>query len=321
MSSKRAPRSIQIAVAFIGFGWAWLRLRNRAPEQLPDHLRQTLEGLGTTFIKLGQGLSLRRDLLPDPYREALDGLQSNVPPFASQQAILTIESAFGQPIRDLFIEFEPVPFAAASVAQVHKARMPNGQEVAVKVRRPAIAEAIKADLRLLRRFTRTTQLFLPALRRQRPLELIDELTVFLRDEIDFSHEARNMRRVANAFDGSVVVTMPHVIEPLATQEVLVQEFSHGRPLAGIYGRPRAREIVDIVLTAYIRFPCRPASGQPVRPRRWPGLFPRFRVHRLPRSRIAHGFGTDDRIHRLRRYCGRSGCGRGHGLHRWSDRPP
>ena len=152
MSSKQAPRSIRIAMAFIGFGWAWLRLRNRAPEQLPDRLRQTLEGLGTTFIKLGQGLSLRRDLLPDPYREALDGLQSNVPPFASEQAINTIESAFGQPIRDLFSEFEPVPFAAASVAQVHKARMPDGRVVAVKVRRPAIAETIKADLRLLRRF-------------------------------------------------------------------------------------------------------------------------------------------------------------------------
>jgi ubiquinone biosynthesis protein len=251
MSPKNPSRSIQIATAFIRFGWAWLRLRNRAPEQLPDHLRQTLEGLGTTFIKLGQGLSLRRDLLPDPYREALDGLQSNVPPFASEQAINTIESAFGQPIRNLFSEFEPVPFAAASVAQVHKARMPDGRVVAVKVRRPAIAETIKADLRLLRRFARIAQLFLPALRRQRPLELIDELSAFLLDEIDFSHEARNMRRVADAFDGLPVVTMPHVIEPLATQAVLVQEFSHGRPLAAIYGSPRAREVVDIILTAYI----------------------------------------------------------------------
>lgn len=129
MNPKRGPRSIQIATACIQFSWAWLRLHNRAPEQLPDLLRQTLEGLGTTFIKLGQGLSLRRDLLPDPYREALDGLQSNVPPFASQQAINTIESAFGQPIQNMFSEFEPLPFAAASVAQVHKARMPDGREV------------------------------------------------------------------------------------------------------------------------------------------------------------------------------------------------
>lgn len=251
MSPKHPPRSIQIAAAFIGFGWAWLRLRKRTPERLPDRLRQTLEGLGTTFVKLGQGLSLRRDLLPDPYREALDGLQSNVPPFASQQAIITIESAFEQPIRNIFSEFEPVPFAAASVAQVHKARMPDGTEAAVKVRRPGIALSIKADLRLLRRFVRTAQLFLPALRRQRPLELVDELAMFLRDEIDFIHEARNMRRLADTFNGLADVTMPHVIEPLATRDVLVQEFSHGRSLASVYGSPRAREIVDIILTAYI----------------------------------------------------------------------
>lgn len=251
MSLKHPPRSIQIAAAFIGFGWAWLRLHKRAPERLPDRLRQTLEGLGTTFIKLGQGLSLRRDLLPDPYREALDGLQSNVPPFESQQAIITIESAFEQPIRTIFSEFDPVPFAAASVAQVHKARMLDGTDAAVKVRRPGIAAAIKADLRLLRRFAGMAQLFLPALRRQRPLALIDELAAFLRDEIDFIHEARNMRRLTDTFNGLAGSTMPHVIEPLVTQDVLVQEFSHGAPLASVYGSPRAREIVDIILTAYV----------------------------------------------------------------------
>lgn len=250
MSPKRPPRSIQIATAFIGFGWAWLRLHKRAPEQLPDRLRQTLEGLGTTFIKLGQGLSLRRDLLPESYRDALDQLQSNVPPFASEIAISTIESAFGQPIQTIFSEFDATPFAAASVAQVHKARMPDGTEAAVKVRRPGIAASIKADLRLLRRFIASAQLFFPALRRQRPLELIDELAAFLRDEIDFIHEARNMQRLADALDGVTSVTMPHVIQRLATHEVLVQEFSHGRQLASLYGSPRAREIVDIVLTAY-----------------------------------------------------------------------
>lgn len=232
-------------------GWAWLYLRKRAPEQLPGRLRQTLEGLGTTFIKLGQGLSLRRDLLPDPYREALDQLQSNVPPFSSEFAISTIESAFGQSIQSMFSEFDPVPFAAASVAQVHKARMRDGREAAVKVRRPAIAASINADLRLLRRFVRIAQLFLPALRRQRPLELIDELAAFLHDEIDFSHEARNMRRLAATLDSLVDVTMAHVIEPFAAHEALVEEFSHGHPLAAIYGSPRAREVVDTILSAYI----------------------------------------------------------------------
>ena len=146
------PRSLEIAVAIVGFAWTWLRWRKRAPQLLPDRLRQTLEGLGTTFIKLGQGMSLRRDLLPAAYREALERLQSNVPPFDGATAMATIESAFGQSIADLFSEFDPTPFAAASVAQVHRARMLDGKEVAVKVRRPGIAKLVESDVRLLRRF-------------------------------------------------------------------------------------------------------------------------------------------------------------------------
>lgn len=239
-------------MAIMGLTWAWLRWHKRSPQLLPDRLRETLEGLGTTFIKLGQGISLRRDLLPVTYLEALERLQSNVAQFDGATAMATVESDFGQSITDLFSEFDPTPFAAASVAQVHRARMLDGKEVAVKVRRPGIAKLVESDVRLLRRFARLAQVVIPGLRRQRPVELIDELAGSLRNEIDMAHEARNMRRLVEAFAALPNVTMPRIVEPLATAQVLVQEFVRGRPVSAVYGTDRAREMATIILDAYIQ---------------------------------------------------------------------
>jgi ubiquinone biosynthesis protein len=250
MSVSRLPRSLQIASALGGFGWAWWRHR-RTPESLPARLRETLEGLGTTFVKLGQGLSLRRDLLPDPYLVELEALHAHVPPFESALAVAAIEAAFGQPVDQLFAEFEPAPFAAASVAQVHRAKMPDGRTVAVKVRRPGIVAQVHADLRLLRRFVRVSQWLLPGLRRYRPLDLIDELGQFLHQEIDMVQEARNMRRLASTLDPLPYLTLPHVIEPLVAPAVIVQEFSHGAALATRNGTPRGRELAGLLLDAYV----------------------------------------------------------------------
>lgn len=251
MTRSRLPRSLQIAAALGGFGWAWWRERRRAPDTLPDRLRHTLEGLGTTFVKLGQGLSLRRDLLPAPYLVALESLHNHVPPFDSAQAVASIEAAFGQPVDQLFAKFEREPFAAASVAQVHRARLADGRVVAVKVRRPGIEAQVAADLRLLRRFARMVQWLLPGLRRHRLLELIDELAQFLRQEIDMVQEARNMRRLASSLDPLPYLTLPHVIEPMASASVIVQEFSHGTPLVSRYKTPRGRELAGLVLDAYV----------------------------------------------------------------------
>lgn len=251
VTRSRLPRSLQIAAALGGFGWAWWRERRRAPDTLPNRLRHTLEGLGTTFVKLGQGLSLRRDLLPAPYLVALESLHNHVPPFDSAQAVASIEAAFGQPVDQLFAKFEREPFAAASVAQVHRARLADGRVVAVKVRRPGIEAQVAADLRLLRRFARMVQWLLPGLRRHRLLELIDELAQFLRQEIDMVQEARNMRRLASSLDPLPYLTLPHVIEPMASASVIVQEFSHGTPLVSRYKTPRGRELAGLVLDAYV----------------------------------------------------------------------
>lgn len=213
--TPKLPRSLQIVVVLGGFFWSWFRLHKKAPQQLPARLRAALEKLGTTFVKLGQGLSLRRDVLPPGYRQELENLQNHVPPFDPDVTIQAIETAFGQPIKNLFAEFERKPFAAASVAQLHRAQLRDGTDVAVKVRRPGIVKQVEGDLRLLRRATRVFQALVPALRQQRPIELIDELGAQLVAEIDLEHEARNVRRLTSAIAGDASITMPRIIEPYA----------------------------------------------------------------------------------------------------------
>lgn len=246
------PRSLQITFAIAAFTWSWLRLHRKAPQRLPAHLREMLEGLGTTFIKLGQGLSLRRDVLPPGYREELENLHSHAPAFDSDVAIAMIETAFGQPIDALFADFERTPFAAASVAQVHRARMHDGTDAAVKVRRPGIETQVRSDLGLLRLLIRLTQSFLPGLRRQHPLQLLDELGAQLLVEIDLEHEAKNMRRLIAVIDSNPSLTMPKIIEPYAAVDVLVQAFSHGAPVANEFGSERGAQVASQLLDAYLQ---------------------------------------------------------------------
>lgn len=252
MSRSRFLRSIQIMRAFGSYGWYWMRWRHKSPERLPPMLRQTLENLGTTFIKMGQGLSLRRDLLPAAYLEALESLQSTVPPFDSEIAVRTIESAFGQSVDELFVSFERIPFAAASIAQVHRAEMPDGRPVVVKVRRPAIVREVAADLWLLRRLLRLGIFVFPRLKAQQPLDLVDELEEFLRSEMDLVREASNMRRLAKVFDELPNATMPGVIEPLVHAEVLVQDFSSGQPLRTVFATESALKLAEVVLDVYVQ---------------------------------------------------------------------
>ena len=244
-------RGMRIAGAGLGLAFDTLRWRRRAPERLPLRVRDTLIGLGTTFVKLGQGLSLRWDLLPPPWRAALSGLQSDVPPFSVRDAHAAVEHAFGVPIDELFAAFDDRPLAAASVAQIHAARMHDGREVVVKITRPGIRAQVDNDLRLLRRTVRIAQSAWPPLHRQRPLELVDELALFLHDEIDMRHEAQNMRRMAAVIDPLPGVSLPHVVEPLVAREVLVQERSIGTRLEAAFGTPAAPAIAHVLLEAYL----------------------------------------------------------------------
>ena len=244
-------RGLQIAWAGLRMGVDFLRLRRRAPEQLPARVSATLVGLGTTFVKLGQGLSLRWDLLPAPYREALSRLHSDVPAFPADQARRMVEQAFGAPVSELFASFDDRPLAAASVAQIHPARMHDGRDVVVKITRPGIHAQVQADLRLLRRTMRVAKWLWPPLKRHSPLELVDELGAFLRDEIDMRHEAQNMRRMAKVLDSLSGMTQPHVVEPYASRDVMVQDRSHGTRLETAYGTAAAPALASALLDAYV----------------------------------------------------------------------
>jgi ubiquinone biosynthesis protein len=244
-------RGVQITGAALGLAFDALRWRHRAPERLPLRVRDTLIALGTTFVKLGQGLSLRWDLLPPPWRTALSGLHSDVPPFAVADAHAAVERAFGVPIATLFASFDDAPLAAASVAQIHAARMHDGRDVVVKITRPGIHAQVRSDLHLLRRTVRIAQAVWPPLHRQRPLELVDELAVFLHDEIDMRHEAQNMRRMASVIDPLTEVSLPHVIEPLVARDGLVQERSIGSGLQSVFGTPAAPALAQSLLDAYL----------------------------------------------------------------------
>lgn len=145
-----AYRAVVILLAAAGhLGWyAAVRLRLLRPRDTPaERLSRTLERLGTTFVKLGQGLGLHRQLLSDAYVRALEGLQDRVAPFPGALARREVERAFGRPVAALFATFDETPLAAASIAQVHAARMADGREVIVKVRRPGIRGRIVTDLR------------------------------------------------------------------------------------------------------------------------------------------------------------------------------
>src|SRR5690606_40996322 len=162
-------------------------------------------------------------------------LHSDVPAFPADQARRMVEQAFGAPVDARCASCDDKPLAAASVAQNHPARMQDGRDVVVKITRPGIHAQVQADLRLLRRTVRVAQWLWPPLKRHRPLELVDELGAFLRDEIDMRHEAQNMRRMAKVLDALPGITQPHVVERYATRHVLVQDRSHGTSLHAAQG--------------------------------------------------------------------------------------
>jgi predicted unusual protein kinase regulating ubiquinone biosynthesis (AarF/ABC1/UbiB family) len=186
-------RLLQIGFAVCAYllWWLLVRLHLWHPSVTSvQRLCRTIERLGTTFVKLGQGMSLHRDLLPDEYIRALQSLQDHVAPFPDEVARREVEQALGKPVAELFAEFEAHPMAAASIAQVHQALLHDGRQVVVKIRRPHIKAQIDRDMRLLRGVLRALLALMPWLRRYEPLAIVDEIWTNLRKETDFRREAR-----------------------------------------------------------------------------------------------------------------------------------
>lgn len=197
---------------------------------LPQALSRALDRLGSSFIKLGQALSLRHDLLPDRYVSALRSLQEHAAPFASEMARAEIERELGRPIEAVFSSFESEPMAAASIAQVHRAVLRDGTAVIVKVRRPDIRRRIDRDMRMLIHVLRVVVSLMPGLAHYQPIRLVEEIWTNLRRETDFRQEARSVQRFAEAFKDRADIFIPPIVMDLCRDGVLVQALSHGRSI-------------------------------------------------------------------------------------------
>ncbi len=237
--------------------WTWL------PRRLPPRgarIRGALEDLGPIFVKFGQALSTRRDLLPDDIAEELAKLQDRVPPFPGAEARRIVEDAWGCPIEERLDGFDEQPLASASIAQVHTARLRDGREVIVKVVRPGIERVIRHDIALLYTIAELAQRYLPDGRRLRPVEVVAEFEKTIFDELDLMREAANANQLRNNFRGSPILYIPEVHWDYCARRVLVMERIHGIPVgevetlraAGTDMRLLAERGVEIFFTQVFR---------------------------------------------------------------------
>ncbi|KXU90686.1 ubiquinone biosynthesis regulatory protein kinase UbiB [Caballeronia megalochromosomata] len=227
-------------------------------------LRLALESLGPIFVKFGQVLSTRRDLLPVDVADELAKLQDQVPPFDSAVAVSIIEKSLGAPIDELFDDFERVPVASASIAQVHFAKIRNGEHagksVAVKVLRPGMLPVIDSDLALLRDIAIWAERLWADGRRLKPREVVAEFDKYLHDELDLMREAANGSQLRRNFQGLDLLLVPEMYWDLSAPTVLVMERMVGVPIsqvetlraAGVDIPKLAREGVEIFFTQVFR---------------------------------------------------------------------
>jgi ubiquinone biosynthesis protein len=254
-------------IALSGLKQRWVRalarlatLGRRYNEPRGVRLRQAFERLGPIFIKFGQVLSTRRDLLPTDIADELSRLQDNVPPFPGERSVAIVERAFGRPLAEVFASFEAVPVASASIAQVHFAVLKNGREVAVKVLRPGMLRAIDDDLALLHRLARWVERVSVDGKRLRPREVVAEFDVYLHDELDLVREAANAAQLRRNMAGLALVEIPEMHWDWCTAEVMVMQRMHGIPIsqtqrliaAGVDLKALSRDGVTIFFTQVFR---------------------------------------------------------------------
>ncbi|HEY1899901.1 MAG TPA: ubiquinone biosynthesis regulatory protein kinase UbiB [Steroidobacteraceae bacterium] len=192
-----------------------------------ENLRLALIELGPIFVKFGQAVSTRPDLLPPDIAAELAKLQDRVPPFPAAAARSSLERSYGRPLSEMFSRFEDTPLAAASIAQVHGATLPGGQDVIVKVLRPGMRTQIERDLELFYALARLAARYWPESRRVRPLEVVAEYERTVLDELDLMREAANAAQLKRNFAGSDLLHVPEVYWDHCRVDVLVIERIHG----------------------------------------------------------------------------------------------
>ena len=205
--------------------------RRNTSAPIGERLRLALEELGPIFVKFGQAISTRRDLLPPDIADELARLQDAVPPFPVEQAVAIVESAYGESVDSVFERFDKEPLAAASIAQVHTAKLKTGHEVIVKVLRPGVQNQIEGDLAVLRVIAGLADRYWEHGKRLRPLEIVDEYEHTILDELDLMREAANAAQLKRNFQGSDMLYVPDVYWDYCRPEVLVQERIYGTPIS------------------------------------------------------------------------------------------
>jgi ubiquinone biosynthesis protein len=271
--AQAPPRSLgrisEIAQVAVRHGFGYFFRRNKltdligedgevlseAPSERGRHLREMLDELGPTFVKFGQLLSMRPDVLPPDIIAELRGLQDDVSPFPYEEAAQVIEESLGQPVERLFSEFDPVPMAAASIGQVHRAVLPNGRTVAVKVQRPGAPRQIEADLNLMYQAARLAKERVRALDFIDAKGLVDEFARAIRQELDYRLEARNAETFRKNFAGHPHVKVPRVYWTYTRPRVLTLEHIDGTQLADVdtldYEPEERRRLAEVLADTWM----------------------------------------------------------------------
>ncbi|HYA32268.1 MAG TPA: AarF/ABC1/UbiB kinase family protein, partial [Thermodesulfovibrionales bacterium] len=245
-------RYIPFAKRLKAFG-QWPALKGPS---VSERLRTVFEELGPTFIKLAQLLSSRPDLITAQYANEFKKLQDKVPPFPVGDAKQIIEDEFKKPLDAVFLQFQDSPVAAASIAQVHFARLIDGRDVIVKVQRPGIREQMETDINILWSVARLLERHVPESRFFNPAGIVDEFSKTLRKELDFIGEARNCSRFGKNFESNPDIFIPRAYGDLVTEKVLVMERIEGTRIDNIpeiiaMGLDR-RKLVEISVGAYFK---------------------------------------------------------------------
>jgi ubiquinone biosynthesis protein len=194
-------------------------------------IRLALQELGPIFVKFGQAVSTRRDLLPADIADELAKLQDQVPPFPAEQAVAILDAAYGRSVNEVFERFDFEPLAAASIAQVHSAALPGGQEVIVKLLRPGVRYLIEQDLDVLYAIATLADRYWVSSRRLRPIEVVAEYEKTIIDELDLMREGANAAQLKRNFEGSDMLYVPEIFWDFCRPKVLVQERIYGIPIS------------------------------------------------------------------------------------------
>ncbi|MBI4447474.1 AarF/ABC1/UbiB kinase family protein [Candidatus Woesearchaeota archaeon] len=225
------------------------------PISVPVRLRSAMEELGGGFVKLGQMLSLRKDLLPDEYCDEFSKLQDSVKPIHFKLVQLTVESELKKPINRVFSHFETTPLASASIGQVHRAKLRDGGEVVVKVQRPNIGEIFRTDIDILYHIARLAERHMPELAEYKLQDLIKEFEEYTIRELDYLREARNIETFYRNFRYDPTIKIPAAYQNYTTSKVLVMEFIDGIKISELKNNhisSNAKKIVENVNKSFIR---------------------------------------------------------------------